>query len=414
MKNSATEDWQDLTLDKLLARAAQKWRDRVALVTPRRTYTFAEMLNDVHATACGLLRLGVNSDDRVATLFGTRGEWVILHFAVALLGAKLVPLNTRFQIKELRDALAQAQATVLVTMDRDGNQDFLARVIEICPEWVNAPEGQVTSQALPHLRRVIVYRADSARVESGLDYRRLIDASQRIDLESLDRFSASVSPDDTAIILFTSGSTSRPKVAMLSHRNVIGHAHYLSRFLGMQPSDRYINLLPFFHVAGYVQGLLLNLYAGSTLYLLDAFKPEEILNAITRHRITTWVGMPVTIQRVLDLAREQHADLSSLEKQHGVSPELWDRVRRETSATIITRMYGLTESAGLVTMSRPAEKDRAYWRNSVGLPLPDVAIRIVDPDTNQELPREQAGEITFKGWNCFKGYYGDPEATAAT
>jgi fatty-acyl-CoA synthase len=414
MKNSATENWQDLTLYQLLTRAARKWRDRVALVTPRRTYTFAQILDDVHALAGGLLRLGVNSDDRVATLFGTRSEWVILHFAAALLGAKLVPLNTRFQADELRDALVRVQATVLVAMDRDGNQDLLARVSEICPELANAPEGKIASRALPHLRRVIVCSASGARANSGLDYRRLIDASQQIDLELLNRHSGSVDPDDTAIILFTSGSTSRPKAAMLSHQNVIGHAHYLSRFLEMQPSDRYINLLPFFHIAGYVQGLILNLYAGSTLYLLDNFKTDEILNAITRHRITAWAGMPVTIQRVLDLAREKHADLSSLQKQHGVSPELWDRVTRETGAAFVTRMYGLTESAGLVTMSRPAEKDRAYWRNSVGLPLPGVVVRVVDPQTNQELPRGQAGEIAFKGWNCFKGYYGDPEATAAT
>ncbi len=408
------ETWQNLTLYGLLVRAARQWPGQVALVTPRRVFTFTELLGDAHALACGLLKLGVGPSDRVATLFGTRSEWVILHYAVTLLGAILVPLNTRFRAEELRQALAQVQATVLVTMERDGNQDILARVGAACPELSVAREGNVASPVLPHLRLVIGCGPEGRRGECGLDWSRLADSAQPVDLERLDRYSKSVTPEDVAIILFTSGSSSRPKAAMLSHRNVIGHAHYLSRFLSIQPGDRYLNLLPFFHIAGYVQGLILNHSAGSTLYLVDSFKTEEILKVITQHRITAWAGMPVTVQRVLDLARDTHADLSSLQKQHGVSPEMWERVSQETNATRITRMYGLTESAGLVTMSRPAERDRAYWRNSVGLPLPGVAIRIVDPQTNEKMPPGQAGEIAFKGWNCFKGYYGDPEATAAT
>ena len=408
------ETWQDLTLYKLLVRAAHKWRDQTALVTPRKSYTFAELLNDVHAMAGALLKLGVRRNDRVATLFGTRSEWVILHHAVTLLGAQLVPLNTRLQAEELRYALTQVQATMLVAMDRVGNQNILARIIKACPESANAREGRIASQVLPDLRYVIVCSPDSHRIESGLDWNMLADPSQQIDFDLLDQYSASVNPENTAIILFTSGSTSQPKAVMLSHRNVIGHAHYLSRFLELQPTDRYINLLPFFHIAGYVQGLILNHYAGSALYILDSFKPEEIVEAIARHRITAWAAMPVTVQRVLDLARDTHANLSSLRIQHGVSPELWDRVTRETNATIITRMYGLTESAGLVTMSRPAENDCTDRKNNVGLPLPGVAIRVVEPGTNQEFPRGQAGEITFKGWNCFQGYYGDPQTTAAT
>ncbi len=409
----AAETWQDLTLYRLLARAAQRTPDQVALVTPRGSYTFREILADVHALAWELHNLGIGPQDRVATLFGTRRPWIILHYAVALLGATLVPLNTRWQAEELRSALTQVRATVLALMDRDGNQDILARAVEACPALKDACAGRVVSAVLPNLRLVIGYTV-AHQPRFDLDLRQLIASPQKLDHAWLERQAAFVKPCDTALILFTSGSTCRPKAAQLTHRNVIGHAHYLSRFLDLQPSDRYINLLPFFHVAGYAQGLVLNQYVGSALYLVDQFKPEEILDVITRHRITAWAAMPVTVQRVLDLARDTHADLSSLRIQHGVSPELWDRVAQETRASIITRMYGLTESAGLVTMSRPAEKDRADWRNSVGLPLPGVTVRTVDPATNQALPNGQTGEVIFRGWNCFQGYYGDPQATAAT
>ncbi len=406
--------WPHLTLYDLLVRAARTWPDRLALVTPHKSHTYETLLQSVRALTRGMHEAGVGPADRVATLFGTRGEWVVLQYALAFLGAKVVPLNTRFHAEELRYALAQAQATVLVTMDRDGSQDLAARVVEACPGVQNARDGRVADQALPELRLVIGCSPAGRRFEHWLDWRSLTGSPTETDGEPLHQHSTSVRPEDTAIILFTSGSTGRPKAACLSHRNVIGHAHYLSRFLGLEPDDRYINLLPFFHIAGYVQGPVLNHYAGSTLYLVDSFKPEEVLATMVRHRITAWAGMPVTVQRVLDLAHDTHADLSSLDKQHGVSPEMWDRVLHETNVRVMTRMYGLTESAGLVAMSRPWEKDQTYRRASVGLPLPGVSVRIIDPGTNQTLPRGQAGEIAFKGWNCFSGYFGDAQTTART
>jgi fatty-acyl-CoA synthase len=403
-----SETWHDLTVPGLLVRAARRWPDHLALVTPRQTYTYKELLGNVQETVRGLLELGVGQSDRVATLFGTRGEWIILQYAVSFLRAILVPLNTRFRSEEIRNALAKVQATILVTMDRDGSQDILARVMEACPELASAQKGAIKSESLPHLRRVVCFSPAGHRPECCLDW-----SSLQSDGELPTEMPVPLSPESTAIVLFTTGSTGQPKAVMLSHQNLIGHAHYLSQFLKMQPGDRYLNVLPLFHVAGYAQSVLLNVYAGSTLYLVDRFKPDEILDAMAQHRITAWAAMPIIVQRVLDQARGTPAALCSLRKQHGVSPELWDRVRQETKMTVLTRMYGLTESAGLVTMSRPGEKSPVYWRASVGLPLPGVTVRIVDPETHQEMPVGQVGEVTFKGWNCFQGYWDDSQATAA-
>lgn len=401
--------WQDLTIPGLFVRAAQRWHDRLALVTPYQSYTYEELLQRVQGMVHGLRAQGVEPGDQVATLFGTRGEWVILHYAAAFLGAILVPLNTRFRAEEIRCALKQVQATVLVTMDRDGSQDLLARVMEACPGLDKAHQGQIEDRSLPDLRLVICHSSEGHAAKGCLEW-----SSVQVERDLPIHCSASVSPEDVAIILFTTGSTGQPKAAMLSHRNLIGHAHFLSKLLKIQPGDRYLNILPFFHIAGYAQSILLNHYAGSTLYLVDSFKPDEIVRAISEHRITAWAGMPITVQRVLDQARDAGGDLTSLQKQHGVSPELWDRVLRETKTTILTRMYGLTESAGLVSMSRPGEQDPNRGRDNVGKPLPGVAVRIVDPQTQREMAQGQVGEIVFKGWNCFKGYYGDPQGTADT
>jgi len=408
------QSWQELTLHGMLERTTQRWPDGLALVDGNQRLTYASLWRRVQRLARGLLAAGIGPGDHVATLFGPRLEWVCLQYALSTIGAIVAPLNTRLQAAELRQALASMDCVALVTCDREGTHDLLRVVFEACPEMQFATDGAVRGEGLPRLRLGIRFSPDGEAPGPFLPFNRL--ESQLAEEIPAD-FQARIGtffPNAAAVILQTSGSTSAPKAVMLSHSNLIGHAHFLSRFLGIGPGERYLNALPFFHVAGLAQSVVMNHYAGSALFLPQRFTSDEIVETIVQQRITAWAAMPVTTQRVLDYAESAGYRLETVRVQHGVSPELWDRVAGFMPRALLTRMYGLTESAGLVTMTSPDETDPARRRESVGTPLPGVEVRICDPDAGHELPLGRMGEITFRGWNVFRRYYGDPKLTAQT
>jgi fatty-acyl-CoA synthase len=405
------EEWRQLTIFGLLQRAAQRWPERRALVSPTLRLTYRELLRLVGEIAADLRDLGIGPGDRVATLSAACGEWVCLQYALGAVGAVVIPLNTRLRAAELRYALATVRAAALV-VHRDRSLDPWNQVVEACPELADETPGGVQYAALPHLRRLIcsgpAASSSASRLALAPHEREGVGSPTRLAIEPWP-----ADPAEAAVILLTSGSTGQPKAAMLSHTNLIGHAHYLSAFLGLTCEDRYLNLLPFFHVAGYTQSILASHYAGSALILTESFAAAEAVEAIVNERITAWAAMPVTVERVLDHARQTGASLSSLRVQHGVSPELWDRVERETGAQLLTRMYGLTESGGLVSMTAP-DTPGPRRRESVGSPLPGVDLRVIDPATGAKAPPGAPGEVIFAGWNRFLGYFDEPQLTAQT
>ncbi|MBN1315382.1 MAG: acyl--CoA ligase [Anaerolineales bacterium] len=405
-----SDGWRNLTLYGLLVRAAGRWPNRLALVSKDQRIRYRSLLDRVDRMAAALINSGVQATDRVATFFGPNIEWVILSYAVNRLGALLIPLNIRFQAQELHDVLKDFEITVLATMDRYGRYDLLSRVIQACPELEAAKNGWVASATLPNLCLVSTFSPEQRRFEYTQDFSALY--GLEADLNDLHEKSfPAIHPDDPAVVILTSGSSGRPKGVLLSHNNLIGHAHYLSRILEIGPGDRYLNLLPFYHIAGYAQSVLMNHYAGSALVLPASFAPEDVLAAVERNKVTAWAGMPVTVRRALDCAAREGVELSPIIKMHGASPDLIDRVRRETNVEILTRMYGLTESAGLVSMIRIQEGNADNIPTCVGVPLPGVDVQIVNPESGQRLQTGDIGEILFKGWNRFKGYL-NPERQA--
>jgi len=411
---SENEEWRGLTTYGLLVRAAEAWPDRLGLVTPRERLTYCQLLGRVHRLAYGLMRAGIGRGDHVATLFGTRGEWVALQYALACLGAVVAPMNTRLQAEELRYALGKVDARAIIGQDRDGGQEFLPRLGQACPELGVSDNGLVESATLPKLRLAVCFSPEGRRYAGYLPFDQLLWPEEDVDHELLSRCARSVTPDDVATILFTSGSTGFPKAAMLTHSNLLGQAFHQSRLIRIEPDDRYVNIMPFFHCGGFVSGVLTNHYACDTFCLVDTFAPEEILRVNVEEGITVWLGFPTVLIRVLDLARSAGIDLSSVRKAHIPHAKTWDLVVRQTGATHLTNLYGLTEGGGIVTMTPLEESDPIKRRDTHGAPLPGVEVRIVDPQTGEELPQGQAGEIIFRGWNRFVGYYGDPDLTAAT
>ncbi len=360
--------------------------------------------------ANGLASLGIKRGTRVATLMEASLEWVVLEYAVSKLGAIIVPLNIRLEPAELCWALKKSKANALVLATWRKGESLPDRLRKGCPDLEETGEGGVSSSTLPELHQVI-QQGENLKGSSFRNFEELFSLFPK-DEAVLDLACDRSQPSSLNAILFTSGSTNTPKGVMLSHQNVIGHAHYLGRYLGIQPSDRYLNMLPFYHIAGYTQSVLLNHYAGSTLCLVDDFLPRTLAETIERERVTASAGMPVTINRLLDYARDHKTDLSSLKTMHGVSPDVYPRIIHETKTSLTTRMYGLTESAGLISMAVMDEEAGMRPADFTGYPLPGISIRIEDEISRQQLPPGEPGEIVFNGWNRFHGYFEDAETTA--
>jgi fatty-acyl-CoA synthase len=404
--------WRSLTTYAMLLQTAEEYGDHDALVSPGGHLTYQELAVVSTRLANGLASLGIGQGNRVATLMESSLEWVILKYALSKLGAIIVPLNIRLEPTELCWALKKAGANALVLATRRNGEVLVDRFLKGCPDLIETREGGVSSNILPHLHQVIRQGENSA----GHPFRNFDDLVS-LSLKNgvaLELGDDRARPFDLEAMIFTSGSTSTPKGALLSHRNVIGHAHYLAKFLKIHPCDRYLNMLPFYHIAGYVQSVLMSHYVGGTLYLVDDFSPQTLAETIERERITASAGMPVTLTRLLDYARDHEADLSSLRTLHGVSPEEYPRLVKETKLSLATRMYGLTESAGLVSLAAVDEETGKEPADFIGYPLPGVSVRIEDEVSRQVLTVGEPGEIVFNGWNRFQGYFDDAETTTSS
>ena len=402
------EAWKDLTLFNLLERAGTQYPDKIGLVTPGESYTYSRLLDQVRCTAQSLLEAGVGPEDRVATLFDTRGEWVILNLAVCCLGGIMVPLNMRLQAQELRQELRTAQASVLITLDRHKEHDLLERIANACPDMISVGGGRIQSASLPDLRMTFCFSPQNNRIDPPYgDFREVLDTTGLGEYESIQHYTTAIDPEDTLLIMFTSGSTGASKGVMLSHRSIIGQAFHLNQLLTMGPTDRYLNLLPFFHIAGYVQGIVLNLFAGSSLHLLDTFDAQEAVSRIEQDEITVLAAMPITTQRFLDYASLTGIELKTLEKVHAVDAVFCERYRQQSGATLFTAAYGLTESALGVSAGVLKEKHQKTRTGYVGYPFSGISVIILDLKTREEVPPNSIGEIAFKGWNLLQGYLGD-------
>lgn len=396
--------WKKVTAYKALLISSKKNENHPAVITPDKCITYKELLENSTKLASRLKCLGIGKTDRVATIMEPTIDWIYLKYALSKLGSVIVPLNSRLTAEELELLLYQIKAKALLLIPGEKNKHLTSKLLEILisnktkNDWllsdlqfIFTEQGDCSSPIISNFSALSEFPANTNSI---------------LDIEHED-----CKPGDIEAIIFTSGSTNRPKGAMLNHANITGHAHYLSQFLNIQPDDRYLNLLPFYHIAGFAQSIRMIHYAGSTIYLPEDFSANSICKNIQNNKITVSAGMPITIFKILNFAKVHDVDISSLIKLHGISSDVHFRLMDETKINFISRMYGLTESAGLVSMHTIDRNENFPSDDFIGYPLPGVHVQIHDPLTGQPVPVGEVGEIVFKGWNLFQGYFYDPENT---
>jgi acyl-CoA synthetase (AMP-forming)/AMP-acid ligase II len=232
--------------------------------------------------------------------------------------------------------------------------------------------------------------------------------------EEVARRSAAVGPDDPSDVIFTSGTTGRPKGVVTTHGQTLRAFDDWSRIVGLREGDRYLVVNPFFHTFGYKAGFLACLMRGATIVPHAVFDVPSVLARVAEERITMLPGPPTLYASILDHPDRSSLDLASLRLAvTGAAPvpvPLIERMRAELTFERVLTAYGLTEATGVVTICREDDDPETISRTS-GRAIPDVEVRVVD-DAGVEVERGAPGEIVVRGYNVMQGYFEDPEATA--
>lgn len=379
---------------------ASMFPEQEILVYRGQHLTYGQVAEHVARLAGALRRLGVQPGTRVAVMQTNSARYLALLYAVARLGAVLVPLNFRAKVEEIRHMLATSEAALAF-----GGERYLALLVE-------------AGAGLAHLRDVLPLEGHVAGY--GTLDEALADAAPVEEDED-------VADEDLGVILYTSGTTALPKGVMLTHGDF--SAFVFSTVEPADGSDRGATLLsvPLHHVAG-LSAVMTAFFGGRRLVVLPQFEPKAWLETVESERITHAFLVPTMLKRVLDEPSFDQHDLSSLQiVSYGAAPMPLPVIRRAIERFPRTvgfiNAFGQTETTSTVTMlgpddhrleGTPAEVEQKMRRlASIGRPLPDVELRIVD-DEGRELPRGQIGEIAIRSARTMRGYLGQEEATRAT
>ena len=388
-------------LPALLRQSAQQHGSRPAIVDGDITLTYADLLQRSEQVARSLIALNVQAGDRVALWAPNVYEWIVAACGVHAAGAILVPLNTRMKGAEAADILERSGAKLLFCIGDFLQQHYPALLRDCRPAT---------------LAHVVVLRGQPrADVAQSGDHawEDFLALGQAVPVQQVHEREAALHADSTADLMFTSGTTGRPKGVMAAHGPTIRAFDEWARVVGLTPDDRYLIVNPFFHTFGYKAGWVAAFVQGATVYPEQVFDAEAVLQRIARDRISFLPGPPTLFLTMLAHPRLQEFDLSSLRSSvtgaASVPPVLIRRMREELGIANVTTAYGLTECGGCATVCDPADSVETV-ASTCGRALPGTEVRCVD-EAGADVPPCQPGEVLLRGYHIMQGYFEDEAAT---
>jgi fatty-acyl-CoA synthase len=411
------------TIGDLLDSQTEQYADREALVhveTGTR-YTYLEFKDECDRVARGLMALGIEKGQHVGIWVTNYTEWVVAQFATAKIGAVLVTVNPSYRTHELEYVLKQSESNALILIGKFRTSDYVAMASEVIPELKDSTPGELKCSNLPFLRNVVYIPSPSepgASTPDGMwsweDVRR---KSAEVSETDLAQRQASCDPDDTINIQYTSGTTGNPKGAMLTHYNLVANGYYSGEGMKFTEEDRLCIPVPFYHCFGCVLSNLACVSHGSTMVIpSEYFEPLKALEAIQQEKCTALHGVPTMFIAQLGQERFSEFDLSSLRTgMMAGSPcpiEVMRQVVDQMGVSEITIAYGQTEASPVITLTR-TEDTLERRVSTVGTVLPNVEVKLVDPETGADTPAGEQGELLSRSFMVMKGYYNLPDATAS-
>jgi len=388
-----------LNLSTLLEDTTLNYPDRIAVVMDEVKLTYNAINAAANQVASGLKELGIQKGDKIALSCPNLPYFPIIYYGILKIGAVVVPLNVLLKSREIAYHLEDSGAKAYFCFEGT-NQLPMAQM------------GYAGFQDVPDCEHFIVLMANPAAssiIEGALTLAAFKDAMPAAcDTEQ-------TSPDDTAVILYTSGTTGRPKGAELSHLNMVMNARLADNLFQRVDQDIHLVTLPLFHSFGQTVQMNAGFYTGSTLSLMPRFEPGMALSIMARDKVTFFAGVPTMYWAMLNYPDTGSLDLELIASNLRLSvsggaamPVEVMKAFEDKFNVKIQEGYGLSETSPVASFNR---LDRPRKPGSVGLPVWGVEMRVVN-ESDQEMPPGELGEIVIRGHNVMKGYHNQPEATA--
>lgn len=404
-----------ITVGDLLDWIADKYSDHDAVLYTDRPFRksygeFRELCNQV---AKGFMAMGIQKGDHVAIWATNYPEWLLAMFATAKIGAVLVTVNTNYKIFEAEYLLRQSDAKTLILIEGFKDCNYVDIINELCPGIKDAKPGELQEPALPFLKNII-YVGD--KKHSGMfNWEDLYKLAESVSDEELRKRQASLEVHDVINMQYTSGTTGFPKGVMLTHYNIVNNGMSIGDCMNFTHEDKLCIPVPFFHCFGCVLAVMACVTHGATMVPIEYYQPVKVMEAVQNEGCTAVHGVPTMFIAMLEHSEFHRFQFPKL--RTGImagSPcpvKVMQQVVDRMGMKEITIAYGQTEASPVCTQTRTYDSIELRV-STVGSALPHIECKVVDPETNQDVPFGVPGEFVARGYNVMKGYYKMPEATA--
>ena len=391
------------TVPIFLEHCVSRYGERPLILLGDRRISYAEAEAESAKLARGLLARGIGKGSRVGILFPNGPEWAITWLAAARIGALTVPINTFSKTRELGWMLRHTDVDTLLTTPSLLNHEYQARLEEFAPSLLDqkpGAEGALFCPELPYLRQVFVFGGEPRPWAQRADD---LAPTAAIDEAFLREVEACISPADSVIVIYSSGSTAEPKGAVHTHGTLIRQSFNLTSYRDLHPRGVLWTPMPFFWTGGVVIGLCQSMHEGYLILCQEAFEPGATLEILERERATSVMGWPQYTQAMRDHPDFHSRDLSSIES--GSMLDMLPEEQRPRDPQLRSNSLGMTETCGPHTFDRMDVDLPERLRGSFGRALEGVSHKVVDPETGERLPTGEHGEICVRGYNRMQRLY---------
>ncbi|HEX7783037.1 MAG TPA: AMP-binding protein [Sphingobium sp.] len=400
-----------LTVGGTLIHAAERFADCDALVYDGRKATYAQLLDHAIDRARGLIGLGVQPGDHVGVLMPNCWDYVILYYAINLIGARAVLLNARYRPDDLAYVIPKAHIRHLFIGGHAFKHcDYRPMLTEVFPNLARWSGGPLHLDAAPTLHQVI--ELGDPREGAWLKDAAVEQAAAGVSRDDVLSAAGAVSPTDIGMMIFSSGTTSRPKACMLTHLSLCQMGAAVAERFALTPQDRLWDPLPLFHMSTMLPMAACR-SAGACFIGMDHFDGDTAMALLIAERPTIhYAGFPTIISALVTHPDFARYDQSRLRINHVVGPaDLLRRYGALFPGAVAVNSYGLTEATGVPCYSALDDPEELLYETSGAL-FEGMEARILDEE-GKEVPDGAPGEICLRGFGIFAGYYDDPQATAA-
>ena len=404
--------WQEITLGNQLDWSAEEYGEIEFMVYGERRFTFRQTKELVDQLAKGLIQLGIRKGDNVAVWMTNYPEFVISWFALAKAGAAMVPINTRYKTDEVRYILEQSESKVLIMADNFLNIDYIEMIYTICPELKEPSPQGIKCQNLINLNYVICL--SSKKYQGIQSFQDILEMGLGVDDATLLERESSINVNDNVIIVYTSGTTGRPKGAVHSHM-ILKNEYVITKWLNVQKGDRYLAYLPFFHVGGGFSVIFPCLLTGACLILMSYFDEEEALRLIQDEKCSIISGIPTHFIMMMEHPNFNKYDLSVARGGwvggSQVTKEIALGIKNKMGMKEMVVVYGMTETTSVTTFTKIGDTIEHITQTD-GIPISDeFEIKLTDTKTGEEMRLGEEGELLVRGYIVMKEYYKMPDET---